>query len=73
VNEHNTVSSDRNVFGSQKARQEDEIFSIGLEYLAGNAKMAFFTECVCLFFIWCIVMLCDSFINFMLPNIIKNC
>lgn len=72
MNEHNAVCSNRNVFGSQEAMQEDEVFSTGWEDLAENIKMACFTECICLFLI-SRIMLCDSLINFMLSNTIENC
>lgn len=68
----NIVYSNGNVFSSQEAMQEDEVFSIGLEYLDENVKIAFFPECICLFWISYIVMLCDSFINFLLSNTIKK-
>lgn len=44
MNEH-TACSNGNMFGGQKATQEDEVFSVGLEHLAEDAKKAFFTEC----------------------------
>lgn len=72
MNEHIAVCSNGNVFGSQGAMQEVEMFSIRLEYLADNVRTAFFTERICLFLISCIVILFDSIINFMLSNTIKN-
>lgn len=72
MNEHIAVCSNGNAFGSQGAIQEVEMFSIGLQYLADNVRTAFFTERLCLFLISCIVMLCDSIINFMLSNTMKN-
>lgn len=68
----NIVYSNGNVFSSQEAMQEDEVFSIGLEYLDGNVQIGFSPQCICLFLILYIAMLCDSLMDFLLSNTIKN-
>lgn len=72
MNENNPICSNGNAFGSQEAKQEDEVFSVGLENLAENVKMALLTERTCLFLFSYITMLHDSATNFMLSNIIKK-
>lgn len=52
----NIVYSNGNMFSSQEAMQEDEVFSIGLEYLDENVQIAFFPQCICLFLISYIAM-----------------
>lgn len=44
MNENNPICSNGNAFGSQEAKQEDEVFYVGLENLAENVKMALLTE-----------------------------
>lgn len=72
MNEHNPICSNGNVFGSQEATQEDEVFPVGLENLAEDVKMALFTECTCLFLFSYIAVLRDSPTNLVLPNTIKK-
>lgn len=68
----NIVYSNGNMFSSQEAMQEDEVFSIGLEYLDENVQIAFFPQRIRLFLILYIAMLCDSLINFLLSNTINK-
>lgn len=56
----NIVYLNGNMFSSQEAMQEHEVFSIGLEYLYENVQIAFFPQCMYLFLILYTAMLCDS-------------
>lgn len=50
----NIVYSNGNTFSSQEAMQEDEVFSIGLEYLDENVQIALFPQCMSVLdFIYC--------------------